>query len=457
MTTAVDEAMAAAMGDDTAYVPQETPAREEATSTANTAAVAQQTATGEAVEGHYGPTSADQAEKLISKAIKAASTFADVMKQILDRKAWEPLGYNSPRQMIRERFTGQLVNPQTGNPYNDAYVRRMSNSAWMLWSLSELCEVPPSELHVVTGVLAKIPAGINAEHHQELVDNIIADVRSQDVHTPEEINAIIDAHLTASGDERKVVKPDADSIEGAVSEARENLPEDQRADTPAPAADDDAAGSAEGGAAARPAEGIDGRYGEVDEGDDWQNQLQGQQAGGDDEADTPEAATATATDAFDDEFATGSQAPEQSVSWEEALDAVRSSEAVTGNVEQVAHFPELFAGMAAKVEASATAAAETISGVVDVCRSVQDLNKVDNPEGIFDPLSDSQLEQMRTHIQDALKTIPLIRAAGQALSALDGVDGLSDVGAAVEAVDSADQAADKLEEFLDEIDFLYET
>lgn len=442
MTTAVDEAMAAATSD---------------TAQASTAPAVDASRSGEPVGGEHGPLSEEQAEKLLKKAFKAASTFADVMQEILDRKAWTALGYSNPRDMIRERFTGKLINPHTGNPYDRGYVRRMSNSAWMVWSLSELCDVPPSELHVVTSVLARIPSGGDGRKHQKLVDNIMADIEQRGITSVEGINAVIDSHLTTSSQQREVTKPDGEEVTAAVDEAEAELtPED------APSTADSAASAAE------PKDGMEARYGEANEAEDWQNQVeaaQGDKAPAREENSTPanagdasgeQQSATSATDAFDAEFAAGAQAPQQRVTWEDALEAVRSTEAVTTNVQTMAAFPQVFGDMAEKVTQLCAAVTETVNGVVEVCHSVKSTAKISDAEGLFDALDDKELDKLREDVQAAVASRAFIEAAGGLLSGFEGIPEAPDnLDKTAEATKEADAAVENLEGFLEEIDFLY--
>lgn len=442
MTTAVDEAMAAATSD---------------TAQASTAPAVDASRSGEPVGGEHGPLSEEQAEKLLKKAFKAASTFADVMQEILDRQAWTALGYSNPRDMIRERFTGKLINPHTGNPYDRGYVRRMSNSAWMVWSLSELCDVPPSELHVVTSVLARIPSGGDGRKHQKLVDNIMADIEQRGITSVEGINAVIDSHLTTSSQQREVTKPDGEEVTAAVDEAEAELtPED------VPSTADGAASITE------PKDGMEARYGEANEAEDWQNQVeatQGDKAPAREENSTPanagdasgeQQSATSATDAFDAEFAAGSQAPQQRVTWEDALEAVRSTEAVTTNVQTMAAFPQVFGDMAEKVTQLCAAVTETVNGVVEVCHSVKSTAKISDAEGLFDALDDKELDKLREDVQAAVASRAFIEAAGGLLSGFEGIPEAPDnLDKAAEATREADAAVENLEGFLEEIDFLY--
>lgn len=449
MTTAVDEAMAAATSD---------------TAQSATAPAADDSRRGEPVGGEHGPLSEEQAEKLLKKAFKAASTFADVMQEILDRKAWTALGYSNPRDMIRERFTGKLINPHTGNPYDRGYVRRMSNSAWMVWSLSELCEVPPSELHVVTSVLARIPSGGDGRKHQKLVDNIMADIEQRGITSVEGINAVIDSHLTTSSQQREVTKPDGEEVTAAVDEAEAELTPEEDSQ-PAAGASSTADGAA---SAAEPKDGMEARYGEADEAEDWQNQVEASQGGkapaGEDSSTTANAGDkpgegqefTSATDTFEAEFAAGSQAPQQRVTWEDALEAVRSTEAVTTNVQTMATFPQVFGDMAEKVTQLCAAVTETVNGVVEVCHSVKSTAKISDAEGLFDALDDKELDKLREDVQTAVASRALIEAAGGLLSGFEGIPEAPDnLDKAAEATKEADAAVENLEGFLEEMDFLY--
>lgn len=440
-TTLVDQAMDAALAD---TLIADTPA--EVVDSAEPAADEhRQEVTPQehpAVTSDLGPLTAEQAEKLINKAIKAATTFADVMKQIVARKAWEPLGYDDPRHMMTDRFSGKLINPRTGKPFDDTYIRRMANTAWVLWSLAESTGLDPVELNVTTGVLAQIPRGVYGSEHEKLVDKVLEEVERRGATTVEEVQEVIDATLDASREAGKPVAPPP------TPEPEPERTEVERAQ--------------QGGVdeAQQPRE----RYGQEDVQDeeDWQDAVQPDQppVTAQPAKETSEEAAGSATsaaDAFDQEFQPGSGAPEQSVSMEDALNSMRAAEKITQDVSTLSGFPGQFAQAAAAITVAAPAMAETISTVITAGRAALSTASATSAEGLFDSLDETELDELRKQVESALEAVPAVKAVSALLAQVVGEDvdlpGVGDLADAAQAGADAEEAVDKLEEFLDEIDF----
>lgn len=450
MTSAVDEAMRAALEDQ----PQQPVQPQEK-------AVAKSTGHGEAVGGHQGPVSEEQAERMVSKALQAARTFAEVMNQIIDRRVWEVLGYENPRVMIRDRFAGKLINPATGNPYTRSAVKRLSNSAWMVWSLSEVLELPASELHVLTSVLARVPAGQADANHHELVDNIVADVEKFGAGNINEVNAIIDVHLSLSAANGGVTKPEEEELTLALSAVRTDGEESEESEESEDSGDLEEApevqpaldaGGEEESDADRQADAVEF----VDE-ETWLDADRDPSKinkAGRVEDDEDEPADRFAEEAFEEEFARGSQAPEQAVTWEQALNAQRTSETVATNVGHLAELPQSVAAMGDSIMQLSTKVSESVEHLVQVCKSAKEIAEVEDADGLFDALSDEELEDLREKVVTAVETVPIVTAVSKALSCFEGIDGAPNVARAIKAAESAVDAVANLEEFSSEIDFV---
>ena len=448
MTTAVDEAMAAALGEQ----PQE-PARPQGD------AVAKSTGHSETVGGHHGPASEEQAEELVTKALQAARTFAEVMSQIIDRRVWEVLGYESPRTMIRDRFAGKLINPSTGKPYTASAVNRLSNSAWVVWSLSEVLELPASELHVLTSVLAKVPAGLGERYHQQLVDNIVADVEKFGAGSINEVNAIIDVHVSRSATNGGVTQPEGQELSLALDAVRaedeqsttveDNTSDNDSQEEAEPAADAGLEETSEVDAEVSAA-----AFADEETWLDAQRDPSKINKSARVEEDDDEPADRFAEDAFEEEFARGSQAPEQAVTWEQALNAQRSTEVVATNVSRLVGLPQAVTDMADNLTQLSTQTTEAVNTLMEVCRSSMEVAGVKDADGLFDPLSDDELESLRDQVVTAVEMVPMIVATSQALAAFENVEGAPNVKQAVKASESVADAVANLEEFSSEIDFV---
>lgn len=380
-----------------------------------------------------GPLTAAQAEKLIGKAISSAATFADVMKQIIDRRAWEPLGYEDPRTMMRERFTGHLVNPRTGEPYDASYIRRMSNTAWVLWHLADSTGLDAADLHVASHSLAQIPSGFGGEQHDRLVDTVLDEVDKRGAHTAEEVQGAID-----------------DTIRASVEAKTPTPPPTPEPPTPSPAhGEDDGAAPPEGSHEAsapapspRPEAGGDTqRYGEsAGDEDDWQDEVQ-----------------SSATDSFDADYAPGSQAPESSVSMADALDMMRNTEKTTSDVATLSGFPGELSKAVTQITQAVPGMLEAINAVLSAAHATTATADNDTVEGLFDSLDADELDGLHRQVEQAMEVIPAVKAAAAILGAVadqgDDLPGLGDISAAAQAASQAETALEKLNDYLDEIDF----
>lgn len=354
------------------------------------------------------PMTAAQAEKLVGKAIRTASTFAEIMRQLLEGRAWEALGYSNPRDMIRARFTGKLVNPHSGQLYDRRSIQRLANSVWVLWSLAELTGVEPSELTITTSALAAIPTGASGKNHQQLVDNIYADVVKYGASTADEVQAIVSAHMKASSKAKKVTIPDRavlDKVDSSVEDRRSQKllqlsnSDDQKAGRPQTHFADSSSKNTVGSAAS-----------EVS----------------------------------------------QAVSLQDAASAIAVTTTVTHHVDAVAEFPQKILTMFKQVEELAHQVSAAISEVRHACQQAQKLAGITSAEGLFDPLSEQELDQLRTQILQAQDAIPIVKTVGNLVSGLDDVEESWKLDEIVQAVEEVENAMGVLEDFLVEIDFVYD-
>lgn len=365
-------------------------------------AIRNKTADSSVVASTCGPMTTEQAEKLVGKAIRAASTFADVMRQLLEGRAWQALGYSNPRDMIRARFTGKLVNPHSGQPYDPRSIQRLANSVWVLWSLTELTGLEPSELTVTTSALAAIPTGVGGRNHQQLVDNIYADVVRYGASTADEIQMIVSAHMKASSKAKKVTIPDhtvfVDTPDlPTEGDKTHKAPQTSNGDIKANRKQDDFAGSS------------------------LERTIKNTE---------PEVSRA--------------------LSLQEATHTIAVTTTITHQVDVVAEFPQKILNTLKQVEDLAHQVSAAISETQYTCQQAQKIAGITSAEGLFDPLSEQELDQLRNQVLHAQDAIPIIKTLGDLVSGLDDAD---EIRSTVEEVESAMAV---LEDFLVEIDFVHD-
>lgn len=178
----------------------------------------------EIVDPSEGPCTEDEARALVREAAEAAVRFEDAMRTIFRRKAWEPLGYKNPQDLILGEFKdGGLVNPRTGKPYGRAHIYRMARTALFLHEVASRTGVDATELDIAEKAL------------RAARENKVDDVTML-AHIEERV-------ITASEDGDA---PDAAAVQGIV----DDVIAEASGRTPAAAADPDVVDDSEPAAAA---------------------------------------------------------------------------------------------------------------------------------------------------------------------------------------------------------------
>lgn len=386
------------------------------------------------VASDKGPLTVEQAEELVERALVSATTFVETMQEILDRKAWEPLGYHSPREFIRERFQNRLPNAQ-GKMYSASYVRRMSNVAWMMWSIAEKTGVDASDLVVPDKLLKQIPGGATGENHERLLDAIVARseeaAEGRDV-TPDDVQAVIDTTMKETIDEGKVPDPPTDTgFAPWVSEG-----------------DLAAADAPQRGRAAKVTQ--NDRYGTTDEEPDWQDTV----APNEQQSGQPQARAE-----FDKAVSeqAGAFAPAGQPSFEETLARAAQADNAVEKVEQVAGFTRTLAQLSPQVNKNLDAVVETINVAKKAMQALCDIAAQEGAEGVFDSLDDTELEEAQKSVEDALETMDMVPAIAAVFQAVPEVDDSIIEGerlAVAQKAETVQKARVELEEMIDEIEFL---
>ena len=254
------------------------------------------------VDQNAGPCTEEEARELVREVAEAAVRFEDAMQQIFRRRAWEPLGYDNPQDLILGEFKeGGLTNPRTGKPYGRAHIYRMARTALFLHEVASRTGVDATELDVAEKALRAA--------RENGVDDVTMLTQIE--------GRVIEA--TENGEQ-----PDGDAVQEIVdsviaeSAGRAPAPSETTDDAPA-AAPESATDSAPSPEAPMPAPASTGSATAAENGDDptdWPNADPHQErdtAGDDVNVDDPFGGFG--------KQAAGSMAPEGGVSWAEALGA----------------------------------------------------------------------------------------------------------------------------------------
>lgn len=254
------------------------------------------------VDPNAGPCTEEEARELVREVAEAAVRFEDAMQQIFRRRAWEPLGYDNPQDLILGEFKdGGLINPRTGKPYGRAHIYRMARTALFLHEVSSRTGVDATELDVAEKALrAARENGVDDVTMLTQIENrVIAATESGEQPDGEAVQGIVESVIAEAAGR----KPPGDAVgdaDSAVHSAR--------------------AGEMDGPPAALSAES-----------GDQLSDVPNHPGSGDDPTDWPnsdphhERDTASDTVNVDDPFggfgaqSAGSMAPDGGVSWAEAL------------------------------------------------------------------------------------------------------------------------------------------
>lgn len=165
--------------------------------------------------------SADRAEELIDTVVGSANTFIDGMNAILRERAWEPLGYSNPGELVRERIMGRLVNPTTGRPFARSYVFNAIRDVMLRWQLGEELGLDAADIDIPMSVLRALPAGQGGEKDMQVLSKVKDRVAERAADGEVDLAAVqdaVDAVLTeASGKPVGGLKPAGPTM-GAPSE-----------------------------------------------------------------------------------------------------------------------------------------------------------------------------------------------------------------------------------------------
>lgn len=412
------------------------------------------------VESSQGPATREEAQILVERAKSSATTFAETMKEILDRQAWRPLGYDNPRSFVRAEFKDITA-------YTGAYVRRMSNVAWMLWAIAEGTNVDVLSVDVPDRLLKQIPGGKHGENHEKLVETIVG--RVQDA-----------ADGEGEATSERVQEIITDTMQQTVDTGE--VPARPQPPAPAPTPQPHNSGDVTGSVGAR----VDqsNRYGrdEAGEGEDWQDTTPppsggatpppplpggapqspapaGPAAG---QGGSPEVPAGGAAAAFKNERpeAAGSHAPENQVSFAEVLNATRAAETKVAQAKEVADYEEAMSALSSRllshapeVRSALSEAMGPLETLVAMARDKGDL------EGMFDGFDDGELEEAEKRVTIALEQLRDGALVSVLLSAAAGAKGVGSATAerlskAASEMESLEPVRERFEEMLEELRFL---
>lgn len=171
---------------------------------------------GEVVDTTTTPCSADEAKELISKAITAADEFQSAVAELLSRQAHIALGYDSPRDMIIDQFSGALLNPRTKKPLSRTHLRRLARVTWVMWVVASHTQVDIGDINLSENALRSISSAESGLEDRDLIDAMLKRIDQLGVSGPDGINEVLNEAVHNWSDFKETVAQN-DSDDNAPS------------------------------------------------------------------------------------------------------------------------------------------------------------------------------------------------------------------------------------------------
>ncbi len=183
--------------------------------------------------GNEGPLSEDGARALLTEWVNAEMTAHEKMSEIMRRRAWEPLGYDNPRDMVTKELKGKLINRLTGKPYQRAHLYRIARAAMLQVAIAAELGIEPGDIHISERQLRNVKSddeahvvdqvkdaalekdnedetGDRADYAQQLVDDVLASEAQSKQPATENTGAASAEHIGTSDSDTSTENSPAD-------------------------------------------------------------------------------------------------------------------------------------------------------------------------------------------------------------------------------------------------------
>lgn len=138
----------------------------------------------------------DEARALVDRTKAAITELDDSLRAIIERRAWEPLGYPSPREFVLSE-----LGPSAPGGKSRAQAYRLARVAMFLYGLAEAFGEDSVLLDISERGLRSIPAGPNGVNDEVLTERVAARITSTPDITDEQAQAVWDEELARARDE----------------------------------------------------------------------------------------------------------------------------------------------------------------------------------------------------------------------------------------------------------------
>lgn len=129
----------------------------------------------------------DEARGMVDRARAAVRELDDSIRAIVERRAWEPLGYDNPRDFV---LTELGPNADGGKSRAQAY--RLARMAMFLYNLAEAFGEDTPLPDMLERAQRAIPPGPNGENDEVLAERIVDRASELDSPSKDEMQSILD-------------------------------------------------------------------------------------------------------------------------------------------------------------------------------------------------------------------------------------------------------------------------
>lgn len=369
--------------------------------------------------------SREEAEQLVTDAVKHANGLLENIHEIYQRRAWIPLGYRTVGDLLKSPMIAtKVLNPVTGSPYTRQHLHRIATAVNLQAAIAEAAHIDIADIAVDEKRLRELRASgvADAQHDitEEIADRVANSADPDAGLSAEEAQGIADRRLAgedAAGAPRSgeaaFVAPDG--VSAAVGAPTDDDRADGLDDADEAAVDD--AARARSAAQAPESAGYPPQN-PAAAAENWPEQDTRDASDGEDRS-------SLAVNAFDEAMAggrpeaPGSRAPEPSTSMQEALAAAQAHTHVTNAATTLENFADDMRRAVSAIEPAVTTAREVLTEMFTIGDAGQAIvHAEDKGDALYSSLTPADREDLARRLDRASAVAPAVHAVGDMCSAL---------------------------------------
>lgn len=139
---------------------------------------------------------ADEAREMVDRARAAIDELDASLRQIIQRRAWEPLGYADPKEFVLAE-----LGPSAPGGKSRAQAYRLARLAMFLYGLAEAFGEDSSLLDISERQLRALPPGAGGENDEVLTERVASRIDALDEPTEETAREVFDEEYQRAQDE----------------------------------------------------------------------------------------------------------------------------------------------------------------------------------------------------------------------------------------------------------------